>query len=265
MYGFWPRLSDVNEATPESYPSAAEEPETARSLRKLARVTGVFLVLAVLLVPAAVVPFVTAAHQSQRLLQTGTRVPGEVTDTWMGAKGMRFMEVAYRVTGWGYAHRVEISSSRSYHPGEHVTVVADATNPLRMRTVAEPNESPGMTLTGIGFTSLDVVALILAVALVPWHLSMRRRCAANRWTRAAAGPQHTGGKRRGVAVKGVGPDVVVDQKLAEFLQGPAWVLADTCAGRPAILRTHKWGTSGGPVQVGLFSTWKPKRVRQSQG
>ena len=253
----------MSDATPESFLTAAAEPQTARGLRRFARWTVVFVVLAVVLVPAAVAPFVIAAHQSRRLLRTGTRVPGEVTDTWMGAKGIHYMEVAYRVDGAEYAQAVEISSSRSYGPGDHVTVVADPTNFLHMRTVAEPNESPGLTLIGIGFTSIEAIALIVAVNMIPRYLSMRRRCETNRWVPARAGPQRTWRRLCGVTLEGAGPDVVVNEKLRTFLEGPAWVLADTRAGRSAVVRVHKRGPNGGPVQLAAFSTWKAKRLDQS--
>jgi hypothetical protein len=261
--GSEPETELVSDAPPESYPTANAEPKTARSLRNLALATGVFVVLALLLVPAAVLPFVAASQQSKQLLRTGTRVPGQVIRTWKTSKGWHFMDVKYQVAGCGYVHRVEIESSRPYRPGQHVTVVADPSNPLHMRTVAEPNPSTGLTLTGIGFISLEGPVLMLAVWLVPRYRSMRRRCATNRWVRAATGPQRTWRGFCGVTVTGAGPDVVVDEKLAPLLDGQAWVLADTCAGNAAILRVHKWGSMGGPVQVNSFSTWKGKRLNQS--
>jgi hypothetical protein len=235
----------VSDATPESYPTAAAEPTTARSLRNLARATCVFVVLAVLLVPASVLPFVAASQQSKELLRTGTRVPGQVIRTWKTSKGWHFMDVKYQVAGCGYTQRVQIESSRSYRPGQHVTVVADPFNALHIRTVAEPNPSTGLTLTGIGFISLEGPTLLLAVWLVPRYRGMRRRCAGNRWVRAGAGPRSTWRGFCGVMVTGAGPDVVVDEKLAPLLDGPAWVLADTCAGNAAILRVHKWGRWAG--------------------
>ncbi len=253
----------MTEPAPESYPNAAAEPATARGLRRFARVTALFTALALLLLPVAVGPFVVAAHQSTTLLRTGVRVPGEVTQAWRGGK-WHFVRVAYRVARDVHEQTVVVSSGHGYRRGEHVTVVADPVDPLHMRTLAESNESRGWTLAGVVFSSLEALLLITAAMLVPRYWSMRRRCEQNRWVRAEAGPLRTWRRLRGVTVLGAGADAVVDECVGPLLEGPAWVLGDTCAGRPAILRIHKWGSTGGPLQVSSFNTWKPKRLRDSQ-
>ena len=244
---------------PELYPNAAADPGTAAALRRLRRQVVIAATLAVVLLAGACVCWATADHQSAELLKTGVRVPGLVADTWLGAKGQRFMSVEYNVHGVGYREPVAIDTATGHQDGTLVTVVADPANPAHMRTLTDPNVSVGLFVTGALLLGFGITALLLTGLLGPAARSTRRRCQSARWVPVELAETRRWRKMRGVTLRGEHVEVVVTP-VRTLLAPPVWALSDSTPGRTVVLRYQRDGRWGGPVQVGGMRAWSTAKL-----
>lgn len=244
---------------PELYPNAAADPGTATALRRLRRQVVVAAALAVTLLAGAYACGATAEYQSAELLRTGVRVPGLVADTWVGAKGQRFMSVAYNVHGVGYRERVAIGSVAGHQCGTLLTVVADPANPAHMRTLTDSNDSLGLVVPGAMLLGLGITALLLTGLLGPTARSTRRRCQGARWVAVELAEPRTWRKRRGVTLRGEQVEVVVTPVRTPLVP-PLWALSDSAPGRTVVLRYQRDGRWGGPVRISGLRAWPSAKL-----
>lgn len=88
---------------------------------------------------AGVLVFVAADNAAQRLLETGTRVPGQVVKVQRGT--INTILVRFRPAGGGDVRVVSIArdSTRDYAADDQVTVVYDPADQTRIRTTEERN------------------------------------------------------------------------------------------------------------------------------
>ena len=88
---------------------------------------------------AGVLVLVAADNAAQRLLETGTRVPGQVVSVQRGKNNA--IQVRYRPAAGGDVRVVSIAwdSSRDYASDDEVTVVYDPADQTRIRTTGERN------------------------------------------------------------------------------------------------------------------------------
>jgi hypothetical protein len=88
---------------------------------------------------AGVLVLVAADNAAQRLLDTGTRVPGQVVNVQRGKNNA--IQVRYQPVGSKDVRVVRIAwdSSRDYVSGDQVTVVYDPADQARIRTTGERN------------------------------------------------------------------------------------------------------------------------------
>lgn len=77
----------------------------------------------------------------QRLLDAGKRVPGTVEEVHNARRGSSTIMVTYVADGTTRRVKIYRDSELKYAPGQPVTVVYDRTDPERVRTVAERNDS----------------------------------------------------------------------------------------------------------------------------
>lgn len=245
---------------PEAYATAAEDPDTAAQLRVIRRIVMVIAALVVICAAGSTVAFLLAAHEAETLLRTGVYTPGEVVDTWTGAKGSPFIAVDYQVGGVAYRSTVAVSGDMSYAPGQVVTVVADPQDPLRMRTLQEKNTPPALELASIGPLVFAISLSVVAIALGLSNRSLRRRCSAGRWVRVQVAEQRHWRKALGVTLIGDGVHVVVSTSLRYPLTEPLWALSDTAVRGSIVLRSYKWGNPDGPVQIRQVRIWPASRL-----
>jgi hypothetical protein len=114
--------------------------ETARLRSLVRRSVGLILVWTAVLA-GVVVGFAAMSAASERLLETGTRVSGEVVDVHKGSRGGDTIRVAYPVDGEGYRSAdIVWDSGRQYTTGQPITVFYDPADPDRVRTPDETND-----------------------------------------------------------------------------------------------------------------------------
>ena len=112
--------------------------QTAR-LRGLSIRAAAFGLIWLACFAAGVFVLVAAGNAAERLLDTGTRVPGQVVSAQRGKNSS--IQVRYRPAGSQEVRVAWIAwnSSRSYASGDEVTVVYDPADQAQIRTIEERN------------------------------------------------------------------------------------------------------------------------------
>lgn len=218
--------------------------------------------LALALLAGAYLCEATAQRQAADLLRTGTRIPGLVTNTWVGSKGQPFMTVQYQVNGLRYREPVAIDSVAGHECGTVLTVVADPADPAHLRTLTDSNASRGLVASGAMLLGVGIVALLTTVALGPAARSTRRRCESARWVRVEPTERLKWRTRRGVTLRGDQVDVVVTPVRTPLVP-PLWALSDAAPGRSVVLRWQRDGRWGGPMRLGGLKAWSTDKVAEA--
>ncbi|MEV6609543.1 DUF3592 domain-containing protein [Kutzneria sp. NPDC051319] len=113
--------------------------EQTERLRRLGLRAAGFGMIWLACFAAGVLVLIAADNAAQRLLDTGTRVPGQVVSVQRGKNNA--IQVRYRPVGSKDVRVVRIAwdSSRDYASGDEVTVVYDPADQARIRTTGERN------------------------------------------------------------------------------------------------------------------------------
>jgi hypothetical protein len=157
-------------------------------------------VIAFVVFTGSVVGLTLLSQSAQRLLDTGTRTTGAVLDEASPAKGAWTIDVRYAAGGTEHTADITLDTNRALQPGQLVTVVYDPTDPSRVRTVDDTNESQG--LLGLCIVSMIVALLLIpatVVAAVGWAKRFRTARLTG-WHRASATVTRLG---RGAALASV--------------------------------------------------------------
>lgn len=148
------------------------------------------LVLAALalVVWGCVVTMSALDDRADRLFETGTRVDGTVIAVDQPTKGGWSVDVRYPVNGVERTEEVFLDADvdAGYHPGDRVTAIYDPTDPGRMRTDRERNES--LPAQGLVVTLLVFLTIALPLTVAGTGTWLRRRSALRRagWRRGVA-------------------------------------------------------------------------------
>jgi hypothetical protein len=168
------QLPDVRPHVPDDGSKAWDEPPTQAGWRhdrgRLARLAGATIVVAAMAVAAHLV---VARHDAE-LLRDGTQTPGVVLDSGFGNGkfAQEWTNIRYLAGGVAVVGPLHGPGPGDLKPGSPLTVVFDARNPSRFRTMSYANHSN--QVDGFVLTIPPVVAAILGAATFVTFRRLRR-------------------------------------------------------------------------------------------